>query len=1465
MQENLFHPVVSSWFQSQFEEASPIQEQAWPVIKERKHALIAAPTGSGKTLAAFLASIDDLVRQSIDGTLTEGTQVVYVSPLKALSNDIEANLQIPLAGIQQQLVKNGLPEAPIRVMVRTGDTPASVRASMTRNPPHILVTTPESLYLLLTSEGGRRMMTGVNTLIVDEIHALVGNKRGSHLALSVERLERLTDARLMRIGISATQKPIETIAHFLTGSSYRNGDGCTILDTGHQRHIELDIEVPRSPLTAVMANEVWQEIYERLEQLILKHRTTLIFVTTRSMSERLAHHLSEKLGLDIVTAHHGSMSKEHRHDAEQRLKAGSLRALIATASLELGIDIGSVDLVCQIGSPKSIAAFLQRVGRSGHTLAGTPRGRLFPLTRDELVEGAAILDAVRRGELDKVIIPEQPLDVLSQQIIAEVANGEFTEDELFQMTVRAYPYRDLTREEFDDVITMLSEGYTPRRGRSRSYVHRDLINGTVKGRKGARFNALMSGGTIPDQFDYDVILEPSETFIGTLNEDFAIESTSGDIVQLGNNSWRILRVERGKIRVEDANGQPPTMPFWFGEAPARTAELSESVSRLREEVSKRTGTGPETSKNGDPAHPVSQNDWKQQAETWLTEEVGVPYAAADQIVGYLGASEAALGVMPSQNDLVAERFFDEAGDMHLVVHTPFGSRVNRAWGLALRKRFCRQFNFELQAAANEDAIVLSLGATHSFPLDDVFKYLNAASVRQVLTQAMLDAPMFEVRWRWNASIALAIQRRRGGERVPPQIQRSQSEDLIALVFPDQLACLENIAGDREIPNHPLVNQTVKDCLYQAMDIEKLESILTDIKSERVRVHARDMRAPSPMSEEILNARPYAFLDDAPLEERRTNAVRNRRWLDPSEAADLGRLDPDAVRTVQADAWPEVRDPDELHDALILTGYLTEQEGIDGDEFGSWAPYFETLLGELRAMVLITGSGARLWVALERRIQLELVYPDATFMPAEDLPVSVRKRLMASASTMDEASALVEITRGRLEALGPITAEALAQSADLPVSTIEVALMSLENEGFVFRGQYSPGIQGLEWCERRLLARIHRFTISKLRREIQPVSAADYMRFLFEWQHVAPDSRMKGPDAVAGVLGILEGIEAPAAAWESEILPSRVADYDYNWLDSLCQSGRFAWGRFRPYKSNGESNRSIGPVKTTPIAIVDRGRVAEWVSLSGAPDREDIPLSTNARKVLALFDQGGALFYDDIANHSRLLPTQTEDAISELVSAGLVTSDSFSGLRALLVPGKRKESRRGRRPTFDMSHAGRWGLISGHTPPSEPGEMLEAYVRTVLQRYGVVFRRITERESLAPPWRELVRILRRMEARGEVRGGRFVNGVWGEQFALSEAITALRGIRRKEKDGTLVAISAADPLNLIGILTQGRRIPALTKNRILYRDGEPIMIMEGGEMRPTAPLESKDQWSLQNVLIKREFPPKLKAYLGTGVV
>ncbi|HZL85465.1 MAG TPA: DEAD/DEAH box helicase [Candidatus Krumholzibacteria bacterium] len=1501
-----FHPAVSAWFTRRFTAPTEPQSRAWPSIRAGRHTLVAAPTGSGKTLAAFLAAIDSLVRQAQDGPLPDATQVVYVSPLKALGNDIQRNLQEPLAGVRAELESRGLVAPEIRVFLRTGDTPAAQRAAMVKRPPHLVVTTPESLYILLTSERGRNMLRTTHTVIVDEIHALVGNKRGSHLALSLERLDALAGRRLIRVGLSATQRPIDDVARFLVGTG-EEPDGmpeCTIVDVGHARALDLAIEVPASPLEAVMAGEVWEETYDRLAALVASHRTTLVFVNTRRMAERVARHLSTRLGTEHVTSHHGSLSREHRLQAEERLKHGQLRALVATASLELGIDIGDVDLVCQLGSTRSIATLLQRVGRAGHGLGRLPKGRLFPLSRDELVECAALLDAVRRRELDRLSIPSQPLDILAQQIVAAVACEEWREDDLFALVRRAFPYRHLQRGDFDAIVEMLAHGFSTRRGRRSAHVHHDGVNERLRARRGARLTAITNGGAIPDTADYQVLLEPTGVMVGSVNEDFAIESMPGDIFQLGNASWRIRRVEPGRVRVEDAHGQPPSLPFWLGEAPGRTAELSAAVSRLRLDVAARIDSAemmaPAAASSvpgaDAAAAPVSFAGCR-----WLVDEVGVTPQAARQIVDYLAAGAAALGVMPSQETIVLERFFDETGGMQLVVHSPFGSRLNRAWGLALRKRFCRKFNIELQAAATEDAIVISLGPTHSFPLAEVAQYLHAKTVRDVLVQALLAAPMFAVRWRWNCTRSLAVPRNRGGRKLAPQLQRILAEDLLAVVFPDQLACAENVPGDREIPDHPLVQQTVHDCLEEAMDIRALESLLERVASGAIAIVARDRTEPSPLAQEILNARPYAFLDDAPLEERRTQAVASRRWLDPQSAADLGALDAEAITRVRAEIWPQPENADEMHEALVLFGFLSVAEtgrathadfvpsdiAIQETPLASrWDEFLVPLVSTRRAATLRPEGGHELWIAAERLPQFAALFPGVRSDPPLVPPPRTAAR---SDEAMTPETALVEILRSRLEGAGPITAAALAQPLGIPLSAAEIALLTLETEGFVLRGRFTPGVEEQEWCERRLLARIHRYTLDRLRREIEPVSAADFIRFLFEWQRLAPQHDVEGPEGLAAVVAQLEGFEAPANAWENEILPARVADYDPVWLDSLCLSGRCVWSRLSAgrsaWRSEGVSEAAssvnappdpvrrgrAGPVRTTPMALLERRNLASWPQLEVWP--EEMRLTAAAQRVVTHLETRGASFFDDIVLSTRLLRTQVESALGELVAHGVVTADSFMGLRALLVPSSRRKPLRegGRRrhagAHFGVEDAGRWGLVrrrdaaidAAHPvgPPDAahsigtPASNADAVARVLLRRWGVVFRKLVERETAAPVWGDLLRALRRMEARGEIRGGRFVDGFAGEQFALPEAVGTLRQVRRSPREGILVAISGADPLNLVGVLTPGPRVPSHADNRVLFRDGVPIAVRMAREVRLLEPpAAGAGEWDLRQALSRR---------------
>jgi ATP-dependent helicase Lhr and Lhr-like helicase len=1420
-----FHPAVAGWFLKTFPAPTDAQAAAWPQIRSGRSTLVAAPTGSGKTLTAFLSALDELVQQGLanHGALPDETLVVYVSPLKALSNDIRINLDVPLQGIAAELDALGLPPLEIRTAVRTGDTTQQERNALKKRAPHILVTTPESLYVLLGSDSGRRMLSTVRTVIVDEIHALAGSKRGSHLALSLERLDALCARRLPRIGLSATQKPVSAVARFLVGGASIESPlpaDCAIVDVGHIRARDLALEIPPVPLEAVMPNEVWERVYDRLAELVAMHRTTLIFVNTRRMAERAARHLSERLGKEVVAAHHGSLAKEHRFDAEQRLKRGELRVLIATASLELGIDIGDVDLVCQMGSPRAIAPFLQRVGRSGHHVGGMPKGRLFPASRDDLIECAALLDCVRRGELDALRIPRAPLDVLAQQIVAEVSSAEWSEDALFGMLRQAAPYADLEREQYDAVLHMLAVGYTSRNGPRGAYIHRDVVSGTLRGRRGGKLVAVTSGGTIPENADYAVILEPQAINIGTVNEDFAVESLAGDVFQLGNASYRILRIESGRVRVEDAQGQPPNIPFWLGEAPGRSDELSFGVARLREQIEHLLeGTAHDTGA-------VSAR--LQRAVDWLVDTLYLDEAAARQIADYLARARAALSVLPTQNTLVMERFFDESGGTQLVIHAPFGSRVNRAWGLALRKRFCRTFNFELQAAATEDAIVLSLTGSHSFVLDEVWRYLHSNSAEHLLIQALLDAPLFGVRWRWNATSALGLPRYTGGRKTPPQLQRMRSEDLLASVFPEQAACLENIVGERELPHHPLVDQTVDDCLHEAMDTERWLALLRRIEQGDVQLIARDLPAPSPLAAEILNAKPYAFLDDAPIEERRTQAVLNRRWSDPSSADDLGALDADAIDSVRDEAWPQVRSADEMHEALTGLACITVTEARNNEGWPAWlAPLAESG----RATRLRISGDDTLWLPAERLTCFQALYPDASFEP----PLAAPKGFSEAWSADD---ALLDVLRARLTGFGPLPVHAIAGALRLPAATLERTLTRLEAEGYVMRGRFSPGATEEEWCERHLLARIHRYTVKRLRREIEPVERHDFMRFLFEWQHVTPDTRSEGRDALAAVLEQMEGFQAAAGAWEEDILPARVKAYSNTSLDELCRAGKIVWTRLTE-RARGAS----GPVRSTPIVLVPRAQIRTWSALIDPSKQTE--LSARAQRVHDTLSQHGAMFFDELLTEVSGLRMELENALGELVAAGLVNSDSFAGLRALLKPAAKRSAYPGSRRVRSsaliggMDDAGRWALVNRQAvaaapetspvrrPPLAP-EILEHVAMTLLRRYGVVFWRLLEREAeWLPPWRDLLRVFQRLEARGTVRGGRFVNGLAGEQFALPEAIPLLREVRRHANDGAFVCVAASDPLNLAGTLLVGERVPAVAGNRVLYRDGVVIATLIAG--------------------------------------
>jgi len=1425
------HPLVAEWFVRKFDTPTEPQEQGWPHILAGHTTLISAPTGSGKTLAAFLACIDRLVRKALAGDLQERTEVLYVSPLKALGNDIQKNLQGPLGEILQMAGERGLLMPEIRTAVRTGDTLMQERRAMLKRPPHILVTTPESLYILLTAESSRKILRDVETVIVDEIHAVADDKRGAHLSLSLERLEALKNnsasllpSRLVRIGLSATQKPIEEVAHFLTG----NGRPAPfIVNIGHKRKLDLAVEIPATQIGPIASNEMWDEIYDRLRELAEQHRSTLVFVNTRRLVERVSHHLAERLGEDNVAAHHGSLSRKLRLAAETKLKEGKIKILVATASLELGIDIGTVDLVVQISSPRAIAVALQRVGRSGHWRGAVPKGRFFATTRDELLECASLVRAIRQGDLDRLMIPEAPLDILAQQIVAASATDEWDEDELFALLRQAYPYRNLSRETYGAILEMLSEGIAARRGRYGAYIHRDQVNRKIRPRRGARLAAITSGGAIPDTALYTVVSQPEGIVVGTLDEDFAIESNRDDIVLLGNMSWRIRRVESnsGRVIVENAHGAPPTVPFWLGEAPARTQELSAHVAGLRQEISDRLAS----------VSPVGVSQAQPQvAETvsWLKEECGLDDASAEQAIEYVLLGRAVLGTVPTQDTIVAERFFDEGGGMQLVIHAPFGGRINKAWGLALRKRFCRGFNFELQAAATDNGLNISLAEQHSFPLADVFHFLGVETVQEILEQAALASPIFGTRWRWDANRALALLRFQGGKKVPPQIQRMRSDDLLASVFPDVAACQENIEGDIKIPDHPLVHEVMKDVLTEAMDIDGLREVLRRIENGSIRCVAVDTPVPSQFSHEILNANPYAYLDDAPLEERRARAVEMRRILPESVLEEVGKLDPSAIAQVREEAWPDIRDADELHDLLHTLVVLPEnfpstvqaQAYVGAGERPAtepWQFHFVHLQRQNRVVKTVV-QGRAYWVAMEKTPAFSAIFPEAVYEQALPEP---------SISPLSADDALLCSVSGWMTHLGPVTHQDLGDLLGVPATKVEQALLRMEASGTILRGKFTaehsrasrplPHEQVTEWCERRLLARIHRLTVASLRKQIEPVTAAQFMRWLLRWQHVAPESHVEGERATLDVLRQLQGFEIPANAWERHVLARRITNYDPKWLDQLCLTGAVGWGRLSPHPATLEDSvagrRRVIPTSVAPITFFVREE-ADWMTphhpASDQPEARG--LSADGREVLDFLRHRGASFFTDIVRGTGKLKAEIETALWELVAAGIVTADGFDNLRSLIDPKRRAGQGSGKaiRPRHS---AGRWALLYTDQT-AEHNRLLEATCWMLLKRYGIVFRDLLARETNLPKWRELQVALRRLEDRGEIRGGRFVDGFLGEQFAIPIAVESLRATRRQPSTGETVTVSAADPLNLVGILVPGERVPAISGRTVTFRDG-----------------------------------------------
>jgi ATP-dependent helicase Lhr and Lhr-like helicase len=1455
------HPITAEWFLNKFGSPTEPQTHGWPSILAGRTTLISAPTGSGKTLAAFLVCIDQLLRAALSGQLAPCTQVVYVSPLKALSNDVQKNLDGPLAEIQQLAMQSGYLSPEIRTGVRTGDTLPKERAAMLRNPPHILVTTPESLYILLTAGKSREHLRRVRTIIVDEIHAVADDKRGSHLALSLERLDalvtgenRLSPGQFLsglaqspqRIGLSATQNPIELVADYLTGA-HPDRKPATIIQVGQRRQLDIAIEVPSDELSSVINTGMWNEIFDKLAVHAQNHRSTLVFVNTRRLVEKIAFELANRIGVENVAAHHGSLSRVLRLDAEQRLKNGEIKILIATASLELGIDIGDIDLVCQISTTRAVSVAMQRIGRAGHWRGAIPKGRFFATTRDDLVEQAALVRKMRAGELDQLQIPPQPADVLMQQIVAACGAEPWEEEALYNTLRRAYPYRDLTREAFNDLIILLTEGIESSRGRYGAYLLRDGVHGVLHPRRGARSIAISNGGAIPDVALYNVILQPEGVQIATLDEHFAVDSSPGDVILLGTSSWRIQRIEAaGRVLVEDAHGAPPTLPFWEGEAPQRTAVLSDGVGELREQISARTP-------NVSPGYISSADPEVAGAIGWLMQECGVCESGARQLIAYIVTGRAALGAVPSKTTLIAERFFDDGGGMQLVLHVPFGGRVNKAFGLALRKRFCRGFNFELQAAATDNGINISLAEQHSFPLSDVFHFLTEHTSKELLEQASIASPIFKNRWRWAASRSLQLLRMSKGKRIAPQIQRTRSDDLMASVFPQAAACFETIVGDIQIPNHPLVNEVMQDVLQEAMDLEGLLQLLRGIKDGAIRCLAIDTPTPSVFAHELLNANPYAYLDDAGLEARRARATSLGRTL-PDEP---GKIDPAAIAAIRKEIWPDLRDENELHD-LLHSLIVLPLAVIDRDEGRHWPTFYERLTQKGRAQTLDL-NGTPCWVASERLPYIAALYSQDVVILGEandscGLPA-------ASPSPPDARNVIVGVTKeaatqklvqGWLQILGPTTSNEVAAILNVDPAPIFQTFMTMEMQGLLIRGTFEypapePGADhDIEWCERRILQRIHRRTVATLRKQVEAVTPVVYMRWVLQWQHLAPQTQLSGEEGVFEALRKLEGFEAPAIEWERTLLPARVANYDPRCLDTLCLSGAVGWGRISPHPawSSADENsrpRRVIPTNAAPITFFIR-ETADWLPHALTRQSVDeeklvVALSPHALLLRTLLQQRGACFANDLQRIAGLTRQQTQYALWELATAGLAAADGFDQLRACMDPRRRSTTSESPCKRSSRNAAGRWSLFSEelHAPLTviekarRTDAALACFARQLLTRYGVLFRDLLVRESNAPKWRDLLNILRRLEARGEIRGGRFVSGFSGEQYALPEAVESLRASPIRDCS-VIIPVAAADPINLAGIVVPGERVPAVPGKQILYRNGN---LYTGAEQEPAS--------------------------------
>ena len=1447
-----FHFLVREWFERRFGQPSRAQELGWPAIGAGTDVLLCAPTGSGKTLAAFMWSINRLVSEAESGALRDEVSVLYVSPLKALANDIRLNLEEPLEGVRAAAVEHKLELAPIRAGLRTGDTAAHERGAMLRRPPHILVTTPESLFILLTSPRFREKLRAVRYVIVDELHALAGNKRGAHLAITLERLERMVRnfgaPRPTRIGLSATLNPIENLASFLAGAEIvgherRPRPFRIIRADDRPRAIDLKVLAPGPELGPLATHRHWEAAYDRIAELVREHRTTLVFTLSRRLAERVALNLQKRLGADAVMAHHGSLGRAERFDAEQRLKRGELKALVATSSLELGIDVGAVDLVCQIDSPKSISAAIQRIGRSGHALGATPKGRLFALTIDDLIECAAAVHAIRSGLLDAVEIPSECMDVAAQQIVAIAAeDNEIRESDLLNLLRGAHSFAKLDASELRRLLEELAAEIGGGSVRAHPKIFYDRTGRRVRARRGARLAAITSGGTIPESGNYDVVIESQNRKIGDIEEDFAQESSRGDVFALGSMPWQIQRISRGRLMVEPAPGMAPTLPFWLNEGAGRTAALSSEVCKLRREIAARF----------DESAPDAQS-----AARWLEEECALDESGAVQAVAYVRRGLAALGAIPDEHTIVAERFFDGLGGTQIVIHAPLGMRVNRAFGLALRKRLCQSFDFEIQASAIDDGVLLALNARHSFALESIFTMINSRTVRDVLTQALLDAPMFETRFRHVATRALSVLRNLRGRKVPAWIQRLRAQDLMIALFPGQQACFENRPARVAIPDHFIVRETLRECLEESTDLKSLMRLMEGIENGTVRTLAVDSIAPSVFAHRLLLAWDYAFLDDGERANRRSRAVTMNRGMaeDVFRSEDLSQmLAAEAVALTTAEATRtapsrRARDRDELYEVIRAHGALAPyqiDERVTGDAIAMLAEL------ELEGRLVRANYGANAsqkLIAAEDAALFAAAYPNLVFA----------RTVADSGQEFSREAAHEELVRRALKTSGPITTSELAERLELPPADIERSLAALEASGEVFRGRFTSA-RDEQWCERGNLEKIHRLTLARLRAEIEPCEDHEFAAFRLRWFHIGGTDLAPGTEGVAAVLDQFEGSAFSPDLWENAILPARITGYRGDLLDQLCVGGQFVWAALPD-----EQGEDAIPAR---VAFFDRRHRVPW----SVPD-ERTALDSKEERVWQALVEGGAQYLDQLADRAAMSERDALKALWRLAALGRATNDSFTPLRLLSesaearravgAPEAQSLTKRDAnlRARLKSSLAGRWSKISAPRGSSQAQaeDTPREHAMKLLQRNGILTREMLALESIPVLWSDLLFTLRRLEYGGTIRRGYFVRALSGEQYALPEALEMLRTSRAANVAREApIALSAADPANPYGAILPAVGISRDAENVIVLRGGRMLLGLNGRELLTAENLDDEGFAAGISAILKFHFKLRIDA-------